>query len=96
MIEVYCKSIQLSLAVVADVRDGEMIEGMDDQIALRGDESKASKANDSRSTPLNVNTGAIGANGTFTKLTNSETERRLAIQRIVVSSPSVTQRHLGD
>ena len=30
MIEVFCQGIQVSLAVVADVRDGEMIKGMDD------------------------------------------------------------------
>ena len=74
MIEVFCKALQLSLSVVADVRDGETVDGIDEE-AL------------SDSTPLNVNTGAIGANGTFSSVsaTNTEeTQARLAMQRIVV------------
>jgi hypothetical protein len=74
MIEVFCKALQLSLSVVADVRDGETVDGIDEEAF-------------SDSTPLNVNTGAIGANGTFSSVsaTNTEeTQARLAMQRVVV------------
>jgi hypothetical protein len=90
MIEVFCQGIQVSLAVVADVRDGEMIEGMDDEIAV--DERKKVKDKSSGSTPLmNVNTGAIGANGVISSITakdEQEAKAKLAMQRIVVSIPN--------
>ena len=83
MIEVHCQGIKVSLAVVADVRDGEVIEGMEDEIG-----TKQSGKNVSGSTPLNVNTGAIGANGAFSSVSaknEHENKERLAIQRIIVS-----------
>ena len=55
MIEVFCKALQLSLSVVADVRDGEAIDGIDEEKQLVTTDTKMSD-----STPLNVNTGAIG------------------------------------
>jgi hypothetical protein len=78
LIGIFCAAIQLSLKVVADVREGEYIDGMEEYAV-----------ENSKSTPLNVNTGAIGANGSFTRLSGNsatEQENRLALQRVVVSS----------
>ena len=89
MIEVFCKALQLSLSVVADVRDGEAIDGIDEETLLA---TAPTKKGDS--TPLNVNTGAIGANGTFSSVsaTNIEEEKaRLAMQRVVVGSWLLTK-----
>ena len=82
MIEVFCKALQLSLSVVADVRDGEAIDGIDEEAILVTSDTK-----ESDSTPLNVNTGAIGANGTFSSVSATnmdEAQARLAMQRVVV------------
>jgi hypothetical protein len=84
MIKVFCKALQLSLSVVADVRDGEAIDGIDEEALL-----VASDAKEADSTPLNVNTGAIGANGTFSSVSATnmeESKARLAMQRVVVSA----------
>ena len=83
--EIFCVAIQVSLAVVADVNDGSIIEGMDEDMisAISGGRDTAGDG-----TPLNVNTGAIGANGTFSSVHATEEHehmRRIAIQRIVVS-----------
>lgn len=84
--QIFCRAIQVSLAVVADIKEGSMIEGMDeDMIAATGGESEK------EGTPLNVNTGAIGANGTFSTINptkEDEHRRRIATQRIVVSRKS--------
>lgn len=85
MIETLCKAIQVSLAVVADMREGENIEGLSDEMDLGERRSNTSK--NYSAVPLNVNTGAIGANGTFSSVaaTNEqEIRRRLAVQRVVV------------
>jgi hypothetical protein len=82
IIDLFCKALQLSLAVVADMRDGEIAEGIDEDALFTIDQTE------SDSTPLNVNTGAIGANGTFSSVSvtsSDETRKRLATQRIVVS-----------
>jgi len=89
MIEVFCKALQLSLSVVADVRDGETIDGIDEEALFA-----ASSAPDADSTPLNVNTGAIGANGTFSSVSAADMEEakaRLAMQRVVVGSWLLTK-----
>eukprot|EP00934_Nitzschia_sp_Nitz4_P006972 Nitzschia sp. Nitz4//scaffold176_size46146//10399//16466//NITZ4_007189-RA/size46146-snap-gene-0.3-mRNA-1//-1//CDS//3329539006//6962//frame0 len=86
-IAVCCNAIQLSLNIVADVRDGEMIEGMDEDFL--GD--KSGNIREGQDTPLNVNTGAIGANGTLSKLTSPEDAARLAIQRIVIGTWLLTK-----
>lgn len=81
MVEVCCKALQLSLSVVADVREGEHIDGIDEEVFLTVNE------NASESTPLNVNTGAVGANGTFSSVTTTnkeESNERHAIQRVIV------------
>jgi hypothetical protein len=86
MVTVFGRALQISLSVVADMRDGEVIEGMDGD-AILGAESENVDRGDSA--PLNVNTGAIGANGTFSSITPSgaeESERRFAVQRVVVSA----------
>jgi hypothetical protein len=80
MVDLFCQGLQISLSVVADVREGESIDGVDEE------ETKGFDV-DEDSTPLNVNTGAIGANGTFSSVSETdENERavRLATQRVVV------------
>jgi hypothetical protein len=82
MASVFCQAIQVSLTVVADVKEGSVVDGMDEELAL----SQETRGN---ATPLNVNTGAIGANGTFSSVKEEaekdQHKKRLAIQRIVVS-----------
>jgi hypothetical protein len=90
MIGEFCKAIQLSLAVVADVREGEVVDGVDADV-LVGTSEALNKTGTSATTPLNVNTGAIGANGTvssFKSTDGQESDRRLAVQRVVVSALS--------
>ena len=85
MTSVFCRALQVSLSVVADVKDGEILEGMDSDLNL---EMELSGDSNLPSTTLNVNTGAIGANGLFSSLNagnRDESERRLAVQRVVVS-----------
>lgn len=81
-VDVCNKALQLSLLVVADVPDGEIIDGVDSVSAFNMDGPTTD------STPLNVNTGAIGANGTFSLVNGAgreEAKSRLAMQRLVVS-----------
>jgi hypothetical protein len=85
MTSVLCQALQISLTVVADVKEGSLIDGMDEDLVantdLKSDRTKSG-------TPLNVNTGAIGANGTFSSVKAADTDQhteRLAIQRVVVS-----------
>jgi hypothetical protein len=81
-----CKSIQMSLSVVADVNDGEILDGMDGN-SFGGSEKEIA-------VPLNVNTGAIGANATFSSIRQDESGealRRLATQRIVMGSWLLTK-----
>jgi hypothetical protein len=83
LIGLFCEAIQLSLNIVADVRDGERMEGVEE--TLFGYEEQQDR---SSATPLNVNTGAIGANGNLSKLAhcdNEAQENKLAVQRVVVS-----------
>lgn len=74
-----CRAIQMSLAVVADVTDSTTL----------GVENPLDSASTTRiGTPLNVNTGAIGANAGFSSIIETdedETLRCLAYQRIIVS-----------
>lgn len=89
MIDVFCKALQLSLSVVADIRDGETIDGIDEETLFA-----TNSAQEADSTPLNVNTGAIGANGTFSSVSATDTEEakaRLAMQRVVVGSWLLTK-----
>ena len=92
MTTIFCQALQVSLAVVADVRKGEVIEGMDEDDIL-GQDDRPPKKMKSGSAHLNVNTGAIntsaiGANGIFSSVNaaeQNEAERRFAVQRVVVS-----------
>lgn len=86
LLEILIEAIQVSLAVVADVREGETVEGVDVDMDFVHRKDKGS------SVPLNVNTGAIGANGTFSSVStrdDAEVARRLAVQRVVVRSSCV-------
>ena len=77
----FCRALQVSLSVVADVKDGELLDGIIET-------GVSSTSRDQGSTPLNVNTGAIGANGLFSSVNmngEGELRRRLAVQRVVVS-----------
>ena len=89
MADIFCQAIQVSLTIVADVKDGEVIDGMDEDLV-----SSDTGSRQQSSTPLNVNTGAIGANGTFSSVNASKEEeqgKRIAIQRVVVSTRSIKQ-----
>eukprot|EP00977_Amphora_coffeiformis_P000647 scaffold142_cov155-Amphora_coffeaeformis.AAC.11 len=82
-----CNAMQVSLAVVGDVRVGENLEGTDDDFvvpAASGDDPTKGK----------INPGAIGANGIFSSIKRVdaiEHERRLASQRIIVGSWLLTK-----
>lgn len=76
------RSIEVSLVVVADVKEDELPDESEEKW-------KRVRSEKSANIPLNVNTGAIGANGNFTsvhKADNSEIARRLATQRIVMGT----------
>ncbi|CAB9528615.1 adenoma-associated protein homolog (Partial), partial [Seminavis robusta] len=88
MAQLFCQAIQVSLNVVADLKEGAVMEGMDEDIITETTDDY------SDGTPLNVNTGAIGANGTFSLVNPTEKEeheRRIAIQRIVMGSWLLTK-----
>lgn len=85
LLEVMSEAMQVSLAVVADVKEGELAEGMSEEMDL------GNNTTDRSSVPLNVNTGAIGANGTFSSVSPTDKDElmdRLAVQRVVVSTTS--------
>lgn len=85
-----CNALHFSLSVVADLKEGATLHEEDkdspDQ-ALSSFSATDTQIN-SASTPLNVNTGAIGANAGFSSIQGvgqDETLRRFAFQRIIVS-----------
>jgi hypothetical protein len=87
LLDTLCHGIQISLAVVADIREGETVEGLSKEMDFCS-EARRSKDHNS-SVPLNVNTGTIGANGTFSSVSSSDKEEirgRLGVQRVVVST----------
>jgi hypothetical protein len=76
----FCQSIMISLAVVADVYEGVKIEGVDKDLAAV------------QST--RVNPGNIGANGIFSSVKHAskqENARRLVSQRIIIGSWLLTR-----
>lgn len=88
------RAIQTSLAIVADIKkSGEGEEEGDEDIM--GDEAPAGasgkpsvEAATDSATPLNVNTGAIGANAVYSSIKASDEEaekQRYALQRVIVS-----------
>ncbi len=73
-------ALQISLTVISDVKEGEEIEGICSEEFAQDKESDMQQ--------LNINSGAIGANGTFSSIrekSEGRLIRRFAIQRIVVS-----------
>jgi hypothetical protein len=80
IIYVCTQALKLSLSVVSDVNDTET------------DRTSTTYDRDKDSTPLNVNTGAIGANCTFSGVESAdqnESQALLAVQRVVVSYENV-------
>jgi hypothetical protein len=89
MAQIFCHAIQISLSVVADVRDGEILEGMETNVLFSDADSGVTKPVESK-----VNPGTIGANGTFSsisRVTEDEHLQRLASQRIVIGSWLLTK-----
>jgi hypothetical protein len=85
--QLICRAMQVSLSVIADVTEGELVDGMDEDLAL----TTAGRDTPSRvrSTTGKVNPGAIGANGIFAsinRIDSDEQERRMTSQRIVMGS----------
>ena len=83
------RAIEVSLVVVADVKNVDEEGNMDncDQRRREQDRWKMKRAK-TTNIPLNVNTGAIGANASFASLNpadNDEKKMRLVRQRIIVS-----------
>lgn len=77
------KAIELSLCVVADMKDSSKIDNKGIETLQKFHNPK------SRNVPLNVNTGAIGANATFASLESvddDEVARRLLMQRVVMGT----------
>ena len=87
-------SIETSLAVVADLKNEDEITNesslTSESETLNTSSTYKNKASPTgSSTPLNVNTGAIGANAVFAslkELDENDANRRTAIQRIIVSN----------
>jgi hypothetical protein len=83
-----CHAIEVSLAVVADINDDTSDKKLEQEKGGATKQSwKLARAKKLESTPLNVNTGALGANATFASCmpTGEELTKRLAMQRILVS-----------
>jgi hypothetical protein len=80
-----CRAVQISLAVVADLKEGATLneDGIfEDKLIVGTATPNLSRA------PLNVNTGAVGANAVFSsiqQLDEYESIQRFAFQRIIVS-----------
>lgn len=87
-IVVCCRAVQLSLSVVADLKEGASLADEDFPTEV---ETSCSNV-----TPLNVNTGAIGANAGFSSVQGEDIAaavHRFAFQRVIVSY-SVTSNML--
>lgn len=77
------RAIEIALIVVADIK-GDSEELGPNELKLR-----TARAKQAKSIPINVNTGAIGANATFASLktvNDSEKKSRLLKQRIVMGT----------
>ena len=82
--KLFSRAVEVSLVVVADLNDSTEDSGSE---TLSDKRWKAARSKKSGSTPLNVNTGALGANATFasTKPMNEvDSTRRIFMQRILV------------
>jgi len=85
---VCCRALQLSLSVVADLKEGATL--------AEEEWSHQEERSHSTTAPLNVNTGAIGANAGFSSIQRTdddETMRSYAFQRIIVRE-SVILHHV--
>ena len=74
IVTICCRALDVSLSVVSDFNKNE--GGLFQRAGQKG-------------TPLNVNTGAIGANGVFSAIDSSDKEemaRRSGMQRVIVST----------
>lgn len=83
------KGIRISLAVVADLKDGKSLEVPGDNLPFSGGDLLTSDQSGIR-----VNPGALGANGIFssiTRVSREEDQRRLVSQRIVMGSWLLTR-----
>ena len=80
-----CRAVQISLAVVADLKEGAALneDGIfEDEIMDGTAKPKFSRV------PLNVNTGALGANAAFSSIQQTDENEsilRCAFQRVIVS-----------
>jgi hypothetical protein len=90
MIHICCRSIEVSLAVVADLKSPE--SEAEDPCSSDKNENELIDISNLRNkagvAPLNINTGAIGANSssTTTMVTDKEDNaKRVTTQRVVVS-----------
>ncbi len=82
------RAIKLSLHIVADTKN-DSNDNCDLRKATQAKEDEKVGDDKNKNVPLNVNTGAIGANATFASLETvdeDEISRRLLMQRVVVSS----------
>ena len=89
-VSVLCnQAIEISLVVVADIIDDPADEESADKNAWKTVlSSRVSSSSRNDGIPLNINTGALGANASFASIKFSSTEdsdRRALTQRIVVS-----------
>jgi hypothetical protein len=89
-VSVLCRqAIEMSLVVVADIIDDPADEVSADKNTWKTVlSSRVSSRSRNDGTPLNINTGALGANASFASIKFSSTEdsdRRAMTQRIVVS-----------
>jgi hypothetical protein len=81
-----CRAIEISLVVVADIDDQNL---ENENISASSHRWQSIRAKKSGSTPMNINTGALGANASFASsmpVDDEEMLDRLSIQRIMVSS----------
>ena len=86
-VTVCCRALQLSLSVVADLKDHSSLNE-EERSNKEGTAYIAVKSH-STNAPLNVNTGAIGANAGFSSIqcaNENEALRRFALQRVIVSN----------
>ncbi len=80
IVQVCSKAIELSLAVICDIKDNEGDP--------HGDDRALGSGINANNITLNVNGGCLGANTSFGGLTmkDEEKSKRSGVQRIVVSS----------
>lgn len=88
------QAIEMSLVVVADMIDNSIDEGMstDENTCKMTLSTSVSSSSQNDFIPLNINTGALGANASFASIKFSSAEdsdRRAFTQRIIVSYTTI-------